>query len=90
MKGEQGLAWLVGVVWLFGVALLVLMGLSTAAAILFIGLAFYVIILYVFFHAPPAMFNVKSRPVRKRANRNAGKTYRVQAGNTRKALHDKR
>ncbi len=88
----KGLSWLVGVVWLFGIALLVFMNLSDAAVILFVGLAFYAIILYVFFHAPPGIFGVDERPrrVRRQANRNVGKAYRVQTGSTRKALHDKR
>ncbi len=88
----KGLSSLVGVVWLFGVAILVLMGLTDAAAIMIIGLAFYAIIMYVFFHAPPGIFGVDEQPrrVRRQANRNAGKTYRQVSSTTRKALHDKR
>ncbi len=88
----KGFGSLVGVVWLFGVALLVFMNLLDAAVILFIGLAFYAIILYVFFHAPPGIFGVDEKPRRSRrkANRQVGKTYRQVSSNTRKALHGRR
>ncbi len=86
----KGLASLIGVVWLFGIALLVMMELTTAAEIMLIGLALYAVFVYFLLNAPAIAFGEKPRRTRRQANRNAGKTYRVQGGTTRKALHDKR
>ncbi len=86
----KGLASLIGVVWLFGIALLVFMNLLDAAVVMFIGLALYAVFVYFLLNAPAIAFGEKPRRSRRQANRNAGKTYRVQGGSTRKALHDKR
>ena len=85
----KGLAWLIGVMWLFGVAVLVLMELTTAAGVMLVGLALYSIFVYFMFNAPPEAFGHQRRR-KVKANRNAGRTYRVQAVTTRKTLHERR
>ncbi len=82
----KGLAWLVGVVWLFGVAVLVLMELTTAAAVMLVGLAGYGVFAVVIFNAPPEMFGEKPKRRKSKANRNVGRTYRIQTPEVRKKV----
>ncbi len=86
----KGLSWLVGVVWLFGIALLVFMQLLDAAVVMLVGLGIYGVFAMFLLHAPAIIYGERPRRTRRQANRQVGKTYRQVSQTTRKALHDKR